>query len=110
MPEIKKKKKRAKPDPALRPLHKIAVFLEQTRLGDYMDLMSKPHRLAWLNFWAGVWRGFGMVVGSLVVVAIAAWGLKYAFKHVGGMPWVGAQMEEFLGWLIAVIDAKREGG
>jgi hypothetical protein len=94
----------------MKAVDRIAIFLEKTRLGDYMDLMQKPHRLAWLNFWAGVWRGFGMVVGSLVVVAIAAWGVKYAFKHVGGMPWVGAQLKEALGWLLEVIDEKRQGG
>lgn len=102
---LKKKKKKSRD---FRSIHQIAVFLEETRLADYMDLMQRPHRLAWLNFWGGVWRGFGMAVGTIVLFAVILWGLKFAFQHVGGMPWVGFHIEEMIGWLLSIIDQKRQ--
>src|SRR5580700_4249934 len=81
----------------------LATFLEKTRLADYMDLIQKPHRLAWINFWAGAWRGFGFFFGGLVMLAGLAWGLKHALRHLGGLPWVGNELEDAVAWLLDVI-------
>lgn len=109
---VKKKKKKNAKKFVLdvgHPLHRLATFLEQTRLADYMDLMQRPHKLAWLNFWAGVWRGFGIAIGGLVFVALLVYGLKYAVHHAGGLPWIGAEVEKAVSWLLAVIEKKQSG-
>jgi hypothetical protein len=98
------KKKKPKHHETLSLMQEVAVFLEKTRLGDYMDLMARPHRLAWLNFWAGVWRGLGMAVGTVFLFALILWGLKFALHHAGGVPWIGQQVEEFLAWILTVIE------
>ena len=103
------KKKAKQPEHEYGAIHKIAVFLEQTRLAEYMDLMQRPHKLAWLNFWGGVWRGFGYGVGFVIMLSVFLWGLKFALHHAGGLPWIGSQVEEMIAWLLKVIE-KRQGG
>jgi hypothetical protein len=82
----------------------IAVFLEKTRLAEYMDLMQRPHRLAWLSFWGGLWRGFGFGLGAVVLLAIFLWSLRVALHHAGGLPIIGTEVEEAISWLLNVIE------
>jgi hypothetical protein len=84
----------------------LAAFLEKSRLADYMDLIQRPHRLAWINFWAGAWRGFGFFFGGLVMLAALAWGLKHVVHHLGGIPWIGDRIQEGVAWLLDVISKK----
>lgn len=97
------------PDRHLDALHHVSAFLEKSRLADYMDLVQKPHKMAWLNFWAGVWRGFGIAVGGLVLIAVMVWGLKHAVHHLGGLPWIGDQVEQAVDWLLKVIEKRQAG-
>jgi hypothetical protein len=87
----------------------LAAFLEKSRLADYMDLIQKPHRLAWINFWSGAWRGFGFFFGGLVMLAGLAWSLKHALHHLGGLPWVGDEIKVAVTWLLDVINSRQHG-
>jgi hypothetical protein len=87
----------------------LALFLEKSRLADYMDLIQKPHRLAWINFWAGAWRGFGFFFGGLVMLGGLVWGLRHALHHLGGLPWVGDEIKEAVIWLLDVINKRQHG-
>jgi hypothetical protein len=87
--------------------HEVAFMLEKAKIGEYVELMQHPIRSAWLNFWGGLWRGFGLAVGGALLVALFLWGLRYAFHHAGGLPMVGARVEEALGWILEVIDKKQ---
>jgi hypothetical protein len=86
----------------------IAIFLEKTRLAEYMDLMQKPHRLAWLSFWGGIWRGFGFGLGAFVLVGAFFWFLRFALHHAGGLPWVGDEIKEMIGWLLEAIKERQK--
>lgn len=113
------KKKSAKPADTVVPdnldwkaVQKAAMILERAKLGDYVAMMGKPWRNIWINFLAGIARGAGMIVGaSLVgglVVILMVQGLKLAFHHAGGVPWVGAQVKEAVGFILKAADEKMD--
>jgi hypothetical protein len=108
MAKISKKKPAKKTvESKLNTLEKISVFLQRTRLHEYMDLVQKPGKMAWLNFWAGVWRGLGMMVGTVVVFALVGWIVKTMLQHAGGLPWIGSMIEEMVAWLLSIIEEKK---
>lgn len=114
--------KKAEKGPALKGLpktdldwkaaQKTAMILERAKLGDYVTMMGKPWRNIWVNFIAGIARGAGMVVGaSLVgglVVILLVQSLKVAFHHAGGVPWVGAQVKEAVGFILQAANEKMD--
>lgn len=94
--------------PDLSALDKLAIFSEKTRLAEYVLLMQNPKRLVWLNFLAGTARGVGLVVGGslfgVVLLYVTIMILRYAFHHVGGLPWVGNELAQGLQWMLTVVD------
>lgn len=44
--------------------------LESMRIAEYLELLQKPSRIIYLNFLAGVARGFGIAVGATIVFAL----------------------------------------
>jgi hypothetical protein len=91
-------------------LHTIALQLEKARLGDYVAMMSRPGRSIYLNFIAGIARGAGMAVGTVLVggliILLAVQGLKMAFRHAGGVPWVGQEVKEAVGFVLQAAHEK----
>lgn len=67
-----------KPEPESPGLMRILISrLEQAidafgkgNIADYVELYQRPSRLLWLNFLAGLARGFGIAVGFTVIGAI----------------------------------------
>jgi hypothetical protein len=51
-------------------LQKLVNHLEKLRVAEYVELMQKPRRILFLNFIAGLARGFGIAVGATVVFAL----------------------------------------
>jgi hypothetical protein len=110
--ELMARRDRPRPNPSeLSSLQKVAAFLEQSRLGSYVDLMNRPWRLIWLNFLAGLARGVGIFVGGGLVGAllllILVRVLKETLSTLGGLPWVGAQLEELIGWVLNVVEQQK---
>lgn len=110
---FKRKKKAAPPEPQqldYRTVHKLAMILEKAKLGDYVQMMSKPWRSIYLNFLAGVARGAGMVVGTVlvggVVVVLSIQGLKYVAKHSEMVPWFGDQVKDAVGFVLNAAEEK----
>jgi Domain of unknown function (DUF5665) len=97
--------------PELSSLQKVAVFMEQSRLGSYVDLMNRPGRLIWLNFLAGLARGIGIFVGGglvgAIVLLIMVRVLRETVQTLGGLPWIGTQVEEIIGWVLNVIEQQK---
>ncbi len=93
-------------------VHRLAVELEKAKLGDYVQMMARPWRSIWLNFLAGVARGAGMVVGTVlvggIVVIFTIQGLKYVAKHSDMVPWVGEQVKEAVGFILQAANEKLE--
>jgi hypothetical protein len=45
--------------------------MEKMKLVEYIDLLHNPKRLIWVNFIAGISRGFGIAIGFTLLGAIA---------------------------------------
>lgn len=54
----------------------ISLTLEKTKIAEYVDLMENKWRLLYINFVAGLARGFGMAVGFTLLGALAVYGLN----------------------------------
>jgi hypothetical protein len=93
-------------------LHKTAAYLEKAKLADYVEMMNHPWRSIFPNLLAGIARGAGIVIGGSVVgvlfVVLLVSGLKAAFQHAGGVPWIGEEVKEGIGWILEVI--RQHGG
>ena len=116
---VKKKKLSPPTDPIIVPTHvdwnalrKTAAYLEKAKLADYVEMMNHPWKSIWLNLMAGIARGAGIVIGGSVVgvllVVLLVAGLKTAFQHAGGVPWIGEEVKSGIGWVLEVI--KQHGG
>lgn len=90
----------------------LALQLEKAKLGDYVTLMGKPWRNIWVNFVAGVARGAGMAVGTVLVgglvVILTVQALKIVAKHSDMVPWFGAQVKEAVGFVLEAANEKLE--
>ncbi len=53
-----------------RQIEKVAAHIEKIRMGDYIDLMSRPLRIIWVNLLGGISRGVGLTIGATLVIAI----------------------------------------
>ncbi|HYH03692.1 MAG TPA: DUF5665 domain-containing protein [Bacillota bacterium] len=51
-------------------LYKVEAKLERANLGDFMNLLQNPVRLIFLNFLAGLARGFGIAIGLTVIAGL----------------------------------------
>ncbi len=48
----------------------LSASLEKASIAEYVELFRQPRRLLYLNFLAGIIRGFGIAVGFTAVGAI----------------------------------------
>lgn len=51
-------------------LEQLAMYMEKMKLAEYVDLLHSPRRLIWVNFIAGISRGFGMAIGFTLLGAL----------------------------------------
>lgn len=51
-------------------IDKLAIYMEKMKLAEYVELLNKPSRLIYINFIAGVARGFGIAVGFTILGAL----------------------------------------
>ncbi len=88
-------------------LRRVALLLERINLAEWVAIMNSPRRSFWVNFWAGLARGMGMVVGAMLMGGLMAFFsvglLKKAFVRAGGVPWVGAEMREAIAFVLRVV-------
>lgn len=59
--------------PKTSPENELIKVFEAAGLVEFMEYLQSGKRLMWLNFKAGVARGFGVTVGMTVVLGIAIW-------------------------------------
>lgn len=84
-------------------VQRLANQLEKMRIGEYMDLMQKPRRLLFLNFIAGLARGFGIAVGATVVFALMVELLRRLI--VLNIPGIGY----FIAEIVRIVEAQNGG-
>lgn len=59
-------------------VEKIALLLEKAKIGDYVNIMTKPKTLLLNNFIGGLARGFGTAIGFTILGAIAIYILSHS--------------------------------
>jgi hypothetical protein len=77
---------------ARRELLRLKKILDGAGFSDFVRYLRSPWRIMWVNFWAGVFRGLGILLGMTVVVALLVWFLT---KMVD-FPLIGQYFEEVL--------------
>lgn len=57
-------------------MEELSVRIEKLNLTEYLELYRNPSRLLYLNFLAGVARGFGMAIGFTLLGALVIYVLQ----------------------------------
>jgi len=57
-------------------IDELSVQIEKLNLSEYLEVFRNPKRLLYLNFLAGVARGFGMAVGFTLLGAFVLYILQ----------------------------------
>ena len=71
------------------------------------ELMSRPGRLMWINFLAGIVRGIGFTIGVTVLGGLVlSWALSF-LKPVLQVPVVGGYVAEIVASVQRQVDADR---
>ncbi len=55
---------------------KISLNMEKLGIAEYIEMLNNPRRLFYINFWAGIARGFGMAIGFTILAAIVIYILQ----------------------------------
>jgi cyanate permease len=84
-------------------LRQTAAFLHKANLADFMAIVNDPWKSAWLNFLAGLARGIGFVVGFTIIGGLMLFGLKKAFAHSAGVPFIGDEIHQTIGYILAAV-------
>ena len=72
-------------------LEHIEFKLANLGLREYIDYLYSPKHIIWNNLMAGIFKGFGIVLGATVVVAL----VTLIMSFLTGVPIIG----EFVRWL-----------
>lgn len=75
----------------------ILSYLQKLKLRDYLLLLEKPAYLLWVNFLAGIARGFGMAIGFTVLGAFVILILQQ--MEVLNLPIIGKFISELLKYI-----------
>ncbi|MBT8073522.1 MAG: hypothetical protein HKP21_07410 [Xanthomonadales bacterium] len=59
--------------PKSSPEKEVVKSLEAGGVVDYLEYLQSGKRIMWVNFKAGVARGFGMTVGATLVLGVTIW-------------------------------------
>lgn len=57
-------------------IEELSISIEKMKLAEYVELLNKPKRLLFINFIAGLARGFGVAVGFAFLGAIVIFTLR----------------------------------
>lgn len=73
-------------------IEKLTLSLEKANIAQYIELYQNPRRLLYLNFLAGVGRGFGLAMGFTLIGAL----FLYALGRIAALnlPFVGEMIAE----------------
>ncbi len=87
----------------IKKLDKVSSAMEKASVAEYIELYQNPRRLMYLNFFAGLVRGFGLAVGFTAVGALFLYILgKLASLN---LPIVG----EFIADIAQIVQEKLAG-
>ncbi|PTQ56842.1 MAG: hypothetical protein BSOLF_2644 [Candidatus Carbobacillus altaicus] len=82
-----------------RPLARLAKMMEQGECYDLLYNYTRPFRIIYTNFLAGVVRGFGITIGATVIVAL----LVLVLRQFVSLPLIG----EYIAKILDLVDVYR---
>ena len=80
-----------------RKIDELGITLEKMKLAEYVELLNRPSRLFYINFFAGVARGLGMAVGFTLLGALVVYTLQRL--QVLNLPVIG----EFIADIVKIV-------
>lgn len=80
-------------------IEKLSRKMDNIRVAEYIEMVSNPKRVIFLNFIAGLTRGLGMGIGFTVLAGI----VLYLMRSWVNLPVVGKLIAE----LLDIIDTYR---
>lgn len=75
-------------------IEKIALLLEKAKIGDYVNIMTRPKTLLLNNFIGGLARGFGTAIGFTILGAIVLYLMRQAVLL--NLPFIGGFIAEIV--------------
>ena len=60
----------------LQKMDEVSLNMEKLGIAEYVEMLRNPRRLFFINFWAGLFRGFGMAIGFTILAAIVIYFLQ----------------------------------
>lgn len=75
-------------------IEELGIALEKMKLAEYVELLNRPARLFYINFFAGIARGLGMAVGFTILGALLIYALQQA--QVLNLPIIGKFIAEIV--------------
>jgi len=76
--------------PKSSPDKELVKVFEAAGVVDYLEYLQSGKRIMWVNFKAGIAKGFGVTIGMTVVVAIFIWILTMLMD----LPLIGEYFQE----------------
>ncbi len=80
-------------------LIKIANHLEKSNFSAYVDLLNKPVRFFFLNFFAGLFRGVGTAIGMTLIFAVVFYITVLFLKPFIQIPVIGSYISNLLDFI-----------
>lgn len=84
-------------------MRKLVDHLEKLRIAEYVELQQKPGRILFLNFIAGLARGFGIAIGATVIFALLVDLLRRLIML--NIPGIG----DFIAEIVRIVEVKNGG-
>ncbi|HHY38266.1 MAG TPA: hypothetical protein GX507_05000 [Clostridia bacterium] len=78
----------------LRRIESLATSMEKSSIAEYVEFYKRPFRVIYVNFLAGVARGFGIAVGITILGAVVLYILQRSF--VRNIPMIGSFIAEIV--------------
>ncbi len=75
-------------------IDELGIALEKMKLAEYVELLNRPARLFYINFFAGIARGLGMAVGFTILGALLIYTLQRL--QVLNLPVIGGLIAEIV--------------
>ena len=69
---------------------KIIKTLQESGITDFVQYLRSPWRIFWSNLLAGISRGFGIILGMTVILALVVW----IISRLVNVPLIGEYFKE----------------
>ncbi|GEM_PF-4121326 len=73
-------------------LSRLHHLMKSAGIVDFLEYLRSPGRILLMNFFAGIFRGLGILIGMTVVTAILIW----AIANVVNFPLIGESLSKWL--------------